>query len=208
VNSVNLIPARRLAAKEASRRTRQWIGGATAYLVLLIGVAVVLRGPGRSDASEISARLAAVGTRIEKTEREIQATRSRILAEERLLAAGKMVGDHPDWSLLLDVLAVHRGGAIVLDSIAVIPTNADGSAQQSTALAVSPVNEAYLIRILGVGDDQGAVTAFALALQNTGVFERVNLIRSAASEATGPSRTSFTIECSLNASRRGKGRTP
>jgi Tfp pilus assembly protein PilN len=199
VKSVNLIPAKRRAAKDAARRMRMWIGGAAAYLVALLAVAVALRGPHRADASDLESRLLAVGDRIARTERDIAATRSLIVAEERLLTASKMVGDHPDWSLLLDLLASRRTSSIVLDSVDISPVAADGSSTITTALAVQPVDEAYMVKVSGTGLDQSAVTAFALALQESRVFARVDLVRTDTSGTGDAALTAFTLECRLAA---------
>jgi Tfp pilus assembly protein PilN len=202
VKCVNLIPAKRRAAKDAARRTRVWVGGAAMYLLALLTVTVVLRGPHRAVASDVESRLLAVADRIARTQRDIATTRSLINAEERLLSAAKMVGDHPDWSLLLDLLASRRTSSIVLDSVQILPIAVDGALSPVTSLAVQPADEAYMVRIAGSSLDQSTVTSFALALQQSDVFARVDLVRTDTSGVGDEALTSFTLECQLSATKR------
>ncbi len=214
MNGVNLMPEPRLRAAALRRRLRRWIAGVAAYAVLMAVVCFASWTHAEAASDDVRFEIARATQRLIDAERRAQTNNQQAEQLERALAATRAVGEHPDWSLLLRLLAEHRGDDLVLRSIeiTVAPTASAASASVASgpdadkAPPGSTGDEAYDIRVTGVGLTQQRVLGYAGELQQwgreasstaPGVFTSVDVKRTYSEEFAGRQCVGFEIECRL-----------
>ena len=190
--TLDLTPARRKLVRATRRRTRAWTKAlAGVGIVLAVGsafgsAALVDEDPG------VVQELDALQLSIEKLE-----SRRGVLSDEIRVASASLrlvreIGSQPDWSHLLVMLAGHTSGDLTLDSLNL------GLLGRSGPTDVPPPrvagNGPYALGLQGRAREQEHVTEFILSLEDTGIFNRVNLVRS---QRSSDGNVSFNIECEL-----------
>lgn len=166
---VNLLPAPRRIARRRRARVRAWSWIGAAYLLAVAGAsaAFVLTthegGPRVADVDEAVARVAA--RRI-----EVAALEKELTAATRNWEAARAVGHHPDWSVLLGLLARAREGEVVLERCELRADVPSARAQPQ------PGRRQYTLSVDGIARSQRAVPAYVLGLERLGVFESVTII--------------------------------
>jgi hypothetical protein len=135
----------------------------------------------------------AARTRIDTTRgttREVEA----VLAERELtLEAKRAVANHPDWSILMMLVARELGEDIVLSHCVLAPQGdppGPGTARRPTP---------YLWQMAGYGRTIGAASRFALALERMGLFDHVRLVKTNRQKFLEATAYAFQIECVLGA---------
>jgi len=190
--SLDLSPARRKAIRATRKRTRIWVRSLAGLGVLLtIGTGIGSAALGREDGTVLE-DLDAVSLRIEELTSQKDSLATVVRSENASLRLIREIGSHPDWSHLLLLLADLTGERLTLDSVDL--TLAD----RTWAGDVPPPNVAgngpFALILQGRAKDQEDVTEFVLALETTGVFQRVNLVESMRSS---DSTAAFRVECVL-----------
>jgi Tfp pilus assembly protein PilN len=206
---VNLIPARRRRARAVRRRLRAWLAiGAVYGLGLALAWSSVALS-GRAPADELDARLLRVAEAIASAETLSAELSTQLAAARRELAAVRSVTEHPDWSILLGLVARERTQDIVLSSFELSPTEPPAP-QPTPPGAVTPVSspgatpvaapssQGYILHLTGIGRQQRDVPRFILRLEQMGLFSRVTLLESR-SRMLGESEVfGFRVECILS----------
>jgi hypothetical protein len=227
MNSVNLIPAPRLAARKRRVHLRRCAAACCGWAVasaLAAGAAHAMWRP--VDDPQSDERLAVVSDDIERTERAIAGVKIRLAAAQSTLRANEAIASQPDWSILLAVLARGIGDDVVLRSCHVHPAGANGGRVDGRrAVAVAPPvapSPAAPVPAVGVGAGTSAtVTAaeealpfvleasgvartlasahrFVNDLEKTGLFARVSLLDTTRDSVISDGAIAFRIECSLD----------
>jgi len=206
---VNLIPAKRLAAKRRRVRLCRWLvicGVYVAALAVVAVIAFVLR-PGRRD--DLPEQLAGVARQIEQDNKAMVEFR-RVLAEATgALETTQAFREQPDWSLLLAGLAQELGEDLVLTRCQLAVVNEQGQAAvqdpnpsasskpPAKSLRASLMEQRYRLTLSGFGLTQESVSQFVLGLEGNGLFDRVRLVSSSRQTFGSSQAVGFSVECRL-----------
>ena len=198
---VNLIPASTLTARQKGRRGRWWIAACLTYLAIL-GAAYLGcwlkwdrgKGPGEDGMKEVVAQ-------IEQANRRMAALRIATSAIAAKIEANRAVGNQPDWSVLLAMVAKSLGQDVVLKHCRLELESSKLALKEASASA-DPRNDGkkhFLFELSGLGRSQTAVSQFVLRLERAGLFDRVKLIRTSREKFLSGNAVSFQLACSLGA---------
>jgi hypothetical protein len=209
IRSVNLIPQPRIDARRRRERARRWVMASGAYGTALVlcwmGVRAAWGGPSVAIAQE----LAETRTQLEDTRAAIDLLQPRLADANTTLAASRTIGDQPDFSILLGVLANLLGDETVLRSVDVVPidppTEQPNPAQPAAAASESDAQArlevkaplAYDLRIEGLGRSQSVVSEYVLRLERCGLFSRVKLLDTRKEPFHQGQAVAFRVGCVL-----------
>jgi hypothetical protein len=114
---------------------------------------------------------------------------SDIDGESAVLRANRAIGNQPNWSLLLALVADLRTDDITLHECALLSEHATGSGSEDT------VDRTYRVHIGGFGVDQDAVTQFVVRMESVSLFERVKLVETRRETLFDQPRMRFLVTC-------------
>ena len=191
MQSRNFIPSHRREAARRRRRLKAWIGAVAVYAAALVAVYVVAVCAWGVDAGTLDERRQAVATRVEEIRGDIERTQADLADARRTLRANEAIGGHPDWSLLLMLLARHMNDGVVLRQCRLAPPEADD------APAADATAGGWRLQLAGYGREVTAVSQFALALEQTGLFDEVRLLKTVRQPFLAGQATHFQIRCDL-----------
>lgn len=191
--AVNLLPAASIAMMRRHRRAHLWTRILAAYVLLLgAGWFAVANFLHRDDRG-VSAKLEAVGIELKSLEQSVRGINIDLGKASASIAAARAVGEHPDWSILLKMLATLKGDELLFDDCELKPR-----ATEISKTKPDPLRPAgYLLRLKGIGKDQQSIMQFSLRLEGAGLFDRVTLVDTKGQQFLGAPRVAFTIECTL-----------
>lgn len=192
VSNLLPLPRRRLLARQD--RTAKW---AIAVAVYTIGLGCLWLGSRQYVAggrSGLERRVASIQTEKAGVESAITGLREKSSRVQASLATARSIADHPDWSVLLSLIATIRGSDIEVDRIALGPKKIEAKPVAGKSA------KGVWVRVSGLGKDHQAIAQFALRLEGAGLFERVALsdARKNASEPEG--LVGFEIEAQIDES--------
>lgn len=133
MNSMNLIPASRLRARQERRLLIRWSVWLGAYAATVAVASAALHFSNAIAPDSIDAKMVETSQMTTRAETRRKDTLQEISDLERRLDAANTVGRHPDWSLLLLALASVRGEDVMLESIDLTTSRPDPS-QKTSAL--------------------------------------------------------------------------
>lgn len=198
---LNLLPPERVRTLHLRVRIRAWMLACVGYALVLGGVWLWMHASAPSPASGAD-RIAEVETSLAALERDLRdLQRSSSDAADRLATANAVEG-HPDWSLLLDLLARSRRDEIAIERITLTPRGGAGSRPPDRgALRRGP----WSLTLAGLGVSQRAVSDFALRLEDSGIFASVAIVEIrarggapvAGATAERPALVEFSLACTL-----------
>jgi len=194
VQSRNFIPSHRLEAARRQRRLHAWIGTASVYAAALVAVYIGCVCVWGVDAKALARRRQATAHRAEQIRDQLHKAQADLTQARRTLKANEAIGGHPDWSLLLMLLARNMNERVVLRQCRLVP----GGAEDDPA-AEQKATGAWRLEMSGFGREVTAVSQFALALEKTGLFEEVRLLKTVRQPFMAQQATHFEIRCALGA---------
>jgi Tfp pilus assembly protein PilN len=203
---INLVPLARQHAAARRHRTRRWawiVGGY--FLLTLAGFGACVAAIG-IDSDDTGASLEKTTRQIEELNRTIAQLHPQLADSQTKLLVARTVGDQPDWSELLSLVAT-----TVDDQIALSGMKMDsGAAPADVAPATRPSGAKHapasggqqniIVAIQGFARSQPAVSQFVLRLERLGLFERVDLVSSGRQSVGDIDAHGFRIECELRRS--------
>jgi len=194
VNGINLIPAPRRRARIARAHLRGWAAGwAFSGLALLVGCLVIRTSWGGAR-SALAEEVDQATRTIRVSNRQAEILRRRLADARWKLESGRAVGQQPDWSILLALLAKNLGDDVVLERCQLFPADpAPAEASATGAMA----GGRYVFEIDGLARSQLAVSRFVLRLEKTGLFDQVRLISTSRRTFLGQKAVAFRLECLL-----------
>lgn len=184
-------PRRRLLARQD--RTARWVLFVAVYSFALAALWLGSRQYVAGGRSGLERRVTGVESERAGVESAISGLREKSTRVQASLATARSIADHPDWSVLLSLIATIRGGDIEVDRIALGPRKAVAAKPAPTK-----ATKGVWVRVSGLGKDHQAIAQFALRLEGTGIFERVALsdARKSAGELEG--LVGFEIEAQID----------
>ena len=203
--TINLIPAARLQARQRRAHLRRCIIGSIAYTILNIAVVLTCRTLlGGADPS-LAARLEEAQTAADRAARDLTSARTDLESAQSMLSASRSIVDQPDWGLLMKVLAAQQGSEIVLRDCRVMPVEAAAPAPQKQpgkrgAAQATPGEPAMVLSVTGLGRSQVAISQFVLRLEELHLFGKVVLLDTTRESFMGSEALGFAVDCPLNES--------
>ena len=195
LSGVNLLsPARR---ERARRRmlTRRWAGGLVIYALTLGGLSMTALLSSRVQTSAES-ELASINAQLERSEAQLKTLQTQQADLRKRVNAARAVGHHANWSVLLRMIVSRRAEAMTFDEMTlahrVEVVTPERKAQGKTTPAVT--QDVYDLTLAGVTDHVRSVNAFVVALEESGLFERVRRGEAGAPDARG---TYFRVICTM-----------
>ena len=205
MNGVNLIPAHRRAARRQRLRARAWVAGCVSYAVALVVLCLAVRTFSAMPRQVRAGDAEAAESRIHELNRSI-ARESKALAQlEASLAASRAVADRPNWSTLLAIVASKLDADTVLSRCRIDPIQALHASKEAPGKAasakpgekiVSPPRQ-FQLELGGMSRSQRAVSELVLRLQETGLFEGVELVKTAREPFLTMEAIAFQVRCLL-----------
>ncbi len=169
-DTINLVPGSYRISRRRKQRTRGWAVAVLAYAAALVigwGVLHYLSG-GAQQAT--ASQLTAADDRITDAQQAIKLLQPRLKDAMATMEAGRSVGDQPDWSILLQLVAGLLHDDAVISACRLAPTDANLPLEQRH-LATS-----YTIHLEGLTRAHETVSEYVLALEDVGLFNSVKLI--------------------------------
>ena len=205
VRCVNLIPAARRQAKACRTRLRKWAVGLAVYVAAAVAGYVACFALADKSGQSLDGQIVNARSGIRGSGRAVLALRRRIADAEKQLAIARDVGRHPDWSLLLAMLAERLGDDVVLENCLLEPvkevrpeTKTPDEKQADPNLVEAPKRaRRFCLKLNGFAKSQTAVSLFVLRLEKTGLFERVRLIKAHRRKFLKGDAFMFRVECAL-----------
>lgn len=157
----------------------------TLYGGMVSAGVVVMRGSGVQDDSALREHILQIDAQLTQTNEAIAMLRARSGSLVRSLRIERALSDRPDYSALLAAMGGLVGEGIMFERIVIEPTGAEPDAPAGLALT-------------GLASDQKGVSQFVLALERTGLFERVELRSTNRHDLASVVAVRFDIRCVMN----------
>jgi hypothetical protein len=173
------------------------VGAVSVYAAALAAVYVACVCAWGVDADTLEGHRQATAERVQQVSRQIEAAQADLAAARRTLKANRSIGGHPDWSLLLMLLSANMNDGVVLRQCRLGPSDAEDDAAEAPADTVG-----WRLDMAGYGREVTAVSQFALALEQTGLFDEVRLLKTVRQPFLAGQATHFQIRCNLGTRRK------
>lgn len=197
MKNINLIPASERRAKKTRRHVRLWAGVCTVYGVILLLVTAFCHGALDPPGDVVRRDLDRTLHSARQSHETIQQLSRELTEVESKLAASRAVGQQPDWSKLLGLLAQKTAGEIVLRNCSIAPAGAAGSPRGRSSDERPDEERRYVVTLEGYGRSQAAVAGFVLRLERTGLFGRVQQQGARREQFLSATAVRFALTCDL-----------
>ena len=199
---VNLIP-QDIQARIARRgRLKSWGIGLSLYTLGLCVVGTAVRlGLGTVD-GDLTRQLGEAQSSVDRLDEEQGKSRVQLTAMKRRLDAARATGRHPDWGILINLLADALNPRTALDGIELVRSRVE--APKSEGAAKASVSEVSVV-LKGRSQSVEAMGEFLASLEKTKVFRQVKLGDNRRVDGNGTSVIEFSVRCVLDSS---EGPTP
>jgi hypothetical protein len=212
---VNLIPARRLIARQRQRHVRRCIVICSSWAFVVAGVCAVGLGVvpgggvGEAGAAALPERLERAVKDVESGQQLITAAREELAGAQATLRATRSIADQPNWSTLLSLIGRATGDDVMLRTFELQPQAPIGSGavtaaapkangRQAAASTPAPKPAGFVLSASGLAQSQLAVTQFVLRLEKVGLFSKVTLLDTSREPFREGEATSFRLECVID----------
>lgn len=186
---VNLMPAARREAMHRKSRVLAWAVTLTAYAGAL-GAAGIVASSAVDTGASTRTELARASEMLALRESQVKEAAAACVQLDGKLMAARLVSEHPDWSVVAELIAERKSSSLVLDSLSVVPVG--GVAERGGKTA------AHTVEIAGAGESQRAVNDFIAQLEQLGLFTSVKRVESRARVMEGRQMVGFHVECALS----------
>lgn len=186
MNGVNLIPAHRVLARRRRARVHAWTIGVGAYAVSLAAVYAVMAMTWGGSTAEWQARLASLDAQLARDTEDLKTRQKELSEKNAARQANSAVGEQPDWSMLLGLIARTVRDDVVLESTSLRPADTAAKPAKPVTVALS-----------GLGRTHASVSDFVLRLEGTKVFSRVALLETRRTATARAEAISFRVEAAL-----------
>lgn len=187
IPNTNLIPASRLQARRCAARLKVWMAIVPACAGLLAMSYGVQRFGGTLDEAALRAKKDELAANIAESEKRIARQRIEVREAGLVRQANRAVGEQPDWSRLMWLVAGKLGEKAALTSLTLEPVETTTSVGQGRP-------ERLKLTIKGVAVSPAAASTFVLELEQSPAFERVVLVETVRGAVQD---VAFQVECVL-----------
>jgi Tfp pilus assembly protein PilN len=202
---VNLIPEQRQLRKRRRVRTRLWLRLGSAYIVAIALTLFSIHMLGKADNVALAEDLESAAVRVKQHRSSMLRLRKELARITTTLQTSRAIKRQPDWSKLLVIIADTLGQDIVLNRCEIATLDSvgreiTGSQQEAlTSQAVSTLLSArqYRLILAGLGREHTAVSRFVVQLEQSGLFDSVNLLNNQRQDVQNQSVIVFDIECQM-----------
>jgi len=146
------------------------------------------------DADALARKREATRQRGQQVHQQIDRVQTQLAEAQRTLRANATLGGHPDWSLLLMLLARTMNEGVVLRQCSLTPDQPPAEAANSTKPSAG-----WRLTMSGYSKTVTAASEFALDMERTGLFEEVRLLKTVCQPFLAGRATYFQIHCALGA---------
>ena len=158
--TANLIPTSRLAAQRRARRIRAWLAVSGVYGLAAVAGCLGLRAALQNDDAQARTVIVSASQQLEASQGVIARLKAELADVRRRAEAARQITNRPDWSVLLALLSRDRGDELALTNCHLEALDEGG----------------YSLSIGGLSRTPEHITEFTLALERSGVFDRVRLV--------------------------------
>lgn len=203
MSELNLVPRSRQRELLDRRRRKAWTRGLAVFAPIAILCAASAHVPATADGRELGDEMRRQDARLMAAQERLSGVRDRLTQVNRELAAAKALGEHPDWSALLEAIARLRQGEIVLDSVELGEQTLEAAADAAQRPGQNGVRgkgrRVVMVTLGGLSIGPTNVFNYALRLEGLKVAERVG-VKETRPQAIGSLQgTRFQIEMVLPA---------
>ncbi len=193
--SVNLLSPQLRRVAGLRRRSRTWATVLSGYVVLVL-VAGGSFAALDSSGPDLDARLRDAQARLESAKSEFTRTAAALNTERRKVEAASIVSKHPDWSIVLGLLARSCTPGLTLSRVDLTRLDERPGESTSRGTGKDAAPTGYSIGVQGTAPTQADATSYVLVLERSGVFDRVEIIESRAISGQLVGAT-FQLRCVL-----------
>ena len=194
MNQVNLIPTRRLQAKERSRRRMQWVTVLALHVLLLLAGSLMFQNFARDEGPNLGQENRDIAIKLNQANRVTASLKREMVMASQKLQTARMIGEQPDWGAMLAVLSQNTDEDVLLDRCALGRIEAPSGA----AAPGGPVAGAELrLELGGCTRAQAAVSQYVLHLEQLGLFQKIRLVKTSRERLGGQDAVRFGLECVL-----------
>ena len=204
---VDLIPRERIERRHRRLRRRVWLAIVAAYAACVLAGALGIRiADSRGDVQlqqALTLRRQTTTTAI----RSVQEMGTLVTNASIRLAANRAVGDQPDWSVLLAILAETAGEDLVLlrcgMSIAGQGSGRPGGRPTIRIDGGTAADRARTVELTGLAPTQADVSGFLLRMERTPLFRDVRLLDTRRQPVLDRTVVLFRVDLRLDPGREG-----
>lgn len=205
MNGIDLTPMSIARALGVRRRARAWsLGLGTYATALAVGLCVVILSAPTGEG--VRGKVGRVQADVDQARRDLSLVSGEMTRLQRELDAARAVGEHPDWSIVLGLIAgVQQGREVVLEHALLSPvmpatTGHPATRRRKTESRAQdpPVPIGYQVVLSGLSKTELDASRFALGLEAVGAFDRVTLVSTRARPIESATYTAFEIRVDLN----------
>jgi len=191
---INLLPRRRREILRCRKFLRVWIVAVAAHCALLAAVCAAARmvwalPDGADDRDLQSARQSArqldIALAVAHKDLSSLQTRQRIVST---------FIDQPDWAVFLQLIGKPLGPNLVLREMKLQQTKTATRVSPTSTPGPSP-GRTYKLELRGLAKSQADLSGYVKALEETALFDEVNLLRTGREPFLTGTATSFELEC-------------
>ncbi|MBX3390021.1 MAG: PilN domain-containing protein [Phycisphaeraceae bacterium] len=190
--SANLLPASHRRHLSRQDRTARWSIVIAVYAVVLAVLWLGSRQYVAGGRFGLERRVAAIDAEVAGINSGIAGLKEKAVRVQASLSTARSIADHPDWSVLLSLIASLKSADIEVDRVALGPRTAE--AKPGGAKSVKGV----WVRLSGFAKDHQAIAHFALRLEGAHLFDRVALEDARKNAAEPEGLVGFEIEAQID----------
>lgn len=208
---VNFVPAPRRISRQRQSRIKLWIAITCAYSVVLAVVFAVFQSMAGSAVENVDQELGQVSSDIQSTNQNISEVLPSLTESRLTLQASRAVGNQPDWSVLMALVASRLNERVVLSHCSLTPqrTGTDSSSPTAVRIGRGPAAKTqgaanqnsgpdfFNLDVRGLARTQAALSTFVLELEQAGLFAKVVLQDAQRVEFAKGEAIQFQIVCTL-----------
>jgi Tfp pilus assembly protein PilN len=187
MNGVNLIPAHRVLARRRRARVHVWTLAIGAYIGALGLAYAAMAAAWSGTNAQWQGKITSLDAQLARDNDALKVKQKELAEKQAARQANSAVGEQPDWSLLLALLARTVQDDVVLESTSLRPADTAATPVKPMTLALS-----------GLGRTHEAVSDFVLRLEGTKVFSRVSLLETRRTATPRAEAIAFRVEAALS----------
>lgn len=195
--TINLLPAARARLASRRREIRLLAFAAAVYIAGAAIASVLVCARGATLADDPDRQIEETQTRLDRVARRTTEARARFTAASATLSKIEASTGYPDWSALLKVLGDRKPEEVILDGVEVAVQGRTSAPTKPGASPAASRGTGYAVVITGIAPRTDQVSEFVLALESSGVFDRVVQREAKGRTVRGVNGVGFRVECQL-----------